>query len=137
MRVENSAITDFSGAAPEAQAPSSTDKAIEVVAKVSEIEKIAEQRAAEKVEQEQIVAKESQREAQQIDLEKVAEKLQEFVGNLNTSLQFSVDEESGRDIIKVLDKDSGDVVRQFPSEEVLEVIKSLSKATGVLFDETA
>lgn len=71
------------------------------------------------------------------ELQQVAEKLQDFVGSLNTSLQFSVDEESGRDVIKVMDKDSGELVRQFPSEEVLDVIKSLSNATGMLFDETA
>lgn len=73
----------------------------------------------------------------QVNLEEVAQKLQDFVGALNVSLQFSVDEESGRDVIKVMDKDSGEVVRQFPSEEVLEVIKSLGQATGVLFNETA
>lgn len=73
----------------------------------------------------------------QVNMEEVAQKLQEFVGGLNVSLQFSVDEESGRDVIKVMDKESGEVVRQFPSEEVLEVIKSLGHATGILFNETA
>lgn len=75
--------------------------------------------------------------AQSVDLKNVAQQLQDFVGSFNTSLQFSVDEDSGRDVIKVLEKETGDVVRQFPSEEILDVIKSLSNATGILFDETA
>tara|TARA_B110001452_G_C15152115_1_gene400961 strand:+ start:303 stop:704 length:402 start_codon:yes stop_codon:yes gene_type:complete len=63
-------------------------------------------------------------------LEIMAQKLQEFVGSLNRGLEFSVDEDSGRDVIKVIDKNSGDVVRQYPSEEVLELVASLSDAAG-------
>lgn len=70
-----------------------------------------------------------------VNMEEVAQKLQDFIDSLNTSLEFSVDQESGRDIIKVIDKESGNLIRQFPSEEVLDVIKSLSSATGMLFDE--
>jgi flagellar protein FlaG len=63
-------------------------------------------------------------------LEIMAQKLHEFVGSLNRGLEFSVDEDSGRDVIKVIDKNSGDVVRQYPSEEVLELVASLSDAAG-------
>ena len=37
----------------------------------------------------------------------------------NTSLNFSIDDTSGTVVIKVVDKTSGDVVRQIPAEEVL------------------
>jgi len=63
-------------------------------------------------------------------LETMAQKLQEFVGSLNRGLEFSVHEDSGRDVIKVIDKNSGDTVRQYPSEEVLELVASLSDAAG-------
>jgi flagellar protein FlaG len=63
-------------------------------------------------------------------LEIMAQKLQEFVGSLNKGLEFSVDEDSGRDVIKVIDKSSGDTVRQYPSEEVLDLVASLSDAAG-------
>ena len=78
---------------------------------------------------------ESEGKSDVVNMEEVAQKLQDFVDSLNTSLRFSVDKESGRDIIKVVDSESGDLIRQFPSEEVLDVIKSLSKATGTLFSE--
>ncbi|WP_199608985.1 flagellar protein FlaG [Flocculibacter collagenilyticus] len=67
-------------------------------------------------------------------LEVVAQQLQEFVGSLNKSLNFVVDEESGRDIIKVVDKNSGELIRQIPSEEVLRVVNNLSNATGKFLD---
>jgi len=63
-------------------------------------------------------------------LEAMAQKLQDFVGSLNRGLEFSVHEDSGRDVIKVIDKNSGDTVRQYPSEEELDLVASLSDAAG-------
>ncbi|ALO34271.1 flagellar biosynthesis protein FlaG [Colwellia sp. MT41] len=67
-------------------------------------------------------------------LEKVAQQLQEFVGNMNRGLEFSVDKDSGRDVIKVIDKNSGELVKQFPSEEVLTLVAKLSEMVGAFID---
>jgi len=67
-------------------------------------------------------------------LEKVAKQLQEFIGKMNRGLEFTVDEDSGRDVIKVIDKNSGDVIKQYPSEEVLSLVAKLSEATGNFVD---
>lgn len=67
-------------------------------------------------------------------LEKVAQQLQNFMGEMNRSIQFKVDEDSGRNVIKVIDKESGDLVKQYPSEEVLGIVSKLAEATGVLID---
>ena len=69
-------------------------------------------------------------------LEKMAQQLQEFMGEMNRSLQFQVDEDSGRDVIKVLDKDTGDIIKQYPSEEVLNLVSKLSETAGLLIDHT-
>ncbi|ETJ48765.1 flagellar protein FlaG [Pseudoalteromonas agarivorans] len=69
-------------------------------------------------------------------LEKVAQQLQEFMGEMNRTLQFQVDEDSGRDVIKILDKTSGDVIKQSPSEEVLSLVSKLSESAGILIDQT-
>jgi len=63
-------------------------------------------------------------------LEKVAQQLQDFVGDMNKGLEFLVDKDSGRDVIKVVDKSSGDLIKQYPSEEVLSLVAKLSEATG-------
>lgn len=67
-------------------------------------------------------------------LEKVAQQLQDFVGDMNRGLEFSVDKDSGRDVIKVIDKSSGDLVKQFPSEEVLSLVAKLSDMVGSFVD---
>lgn len=67
-------------------------------------------------------------------LEKVAEQLHEFIGQMNRGLEFSVDKDSGRDVIKVLDKTSGELIKQYPTEEVLSLVAKLSEATGNFVD---
>jgi flagellar protein FlaG len=67
-------------------------------------------------------------------LQKVAQQLQDFIGNINRGLEFSVDKDSGRDVIKVIDKTSGDLVKQFPSEEVLTLVAKLSDMVGGFID---
>tara|TARA_B110000211_G_scaffold184975_1_gene209815 strand:- start:625 stop:1047 length:423 start_codon:yes stop_codon:yes gene_type:complete len=69
-------------------------------------------------------------------LEQMAQQLQDFMGEMNRSLQFKVDEDSGRDVIKVLDKTSGEVIKQYPSEEVLSLVSKLSESAGILIDQT-
>ena len=70
-----------------------------------------------------------------VQLEELAVKLQEFVGDLDKSLKFETHQESGRDVVKVLDGESGDLIKQFPSEELLGIITNLSKASGLLVNE--
>ena len=70
-------------------------------------------------------------------LEKMAQQLQDFMGEMNRSLQFQVDEESGRDVIRVVDKNSGELIKQYPSEEVLSLVAKLSETAGFLIDQKA
>jgi len=69
--------------------------------------------------------------------EKVAEALTENTYLLNISLQFKVDREADRIVVSVLDRDTEEVIRQIPPEEVLELSKSLDHMVGLLFNTTA
>jgi flagellar protein FlaG len=68
-------------------------------------------------------------------LESVAQQLQDFMQSMNRSVQFQVDDDSGRDVIRVLDKQSGEVIKQYPSEEVLGLVSKLSQSAGLLVDQ--
>jgi flagellar protein FlaG len=65
--------------------------------------------------------------------------LDELEHNINTihnvGLEFSMHEESGRSIIKVVEKDTGDLIRQIPPEDVLDLIIRMGDVLGILFDE--
>lgn len=55
-------------------------------------------------------------------------------------LEFSIDKDSKRTIVKVIDQTTKEVLRQIPSPEALEIAKSLdnnSKTQGLLIKQTA
>lgn len=52
--------------------------------------------------------------------------------SLSADLEFSVDAETGRSIVKVTDKQTGEIIRQMPSKEALEIAKALDKVEGLL-----
>lgn len=72
------------------------------------------------------------------EVRQAVSRLNEFVQNLRRDLQFRVDEDIDRVIVTVVDSESGEVIRQIPSEEVLAVAKSLQQAQqGLLLNEQA
>lgn len=70
-------------------------------------------------------------------LETVVQQLQDFVQTLNRGIAFRVDQDSGKDVITVTNRDTGELVRQIPSEEVLLLASRLSEATGLLVNTKA
>ena len=53
----------------------------------------------------------------------------------NRSIQFVKDESSGANVIKVIDDNTGEVIRQLPSEELLGFMRNLTKMLGSFLDE--
>ncbi|WP_395007106.1 flagellar protein FlaG [Undibacterium sp.] len=70
--------------------------------------------------------------------------LNEAVSKINESfksnmqgIEFSLDDDNGQVIVKVVDQDTKELIRQMPSEEALEIAKALDQATGMLIKQTA
>lgn len=57
------------------------------------------------------------------ELQDAVQKMNMYVQNIQRDLQFSVDEASGRNVVKVIDSKSKEVIRQIPSEEVLALAR--------------
>jgi len=54
------------------------------------------------------------------------------------AVTFSQDEQAGgKNVIKVIDRDSGETIRQFPPEELLQFMRNLTKMLGTFMDEKA
>lgn len=70
-------------------------------------------------------------------LEKQIEKLNEEYRNKNTSLSFSIDEETKSVIVKVVDTESDKVIRQIPPDEVLAIRRRIQSLLGAIFDKEA
>lgn len=56
---------------------------------------------------------------------------------LSTSLHFEIDQDSRETVVKVVDRDSGEVLRQIPSEATLQIARSLDRMAGHLINQHA
>ena len=67
----------------------------------------------------------SDRHVNNVDLNQAVSELNKYVQNVHRDLLFSVDQDSGNTVIKVIDSESKETIRQIPAEEVLQVAKSI------------
>ncbi len=71
------------------------------------------------------------------DLEDLSSKINEFFESSNLRLNLSIHKETDRVVSKLINQESGEVVREFPPKEILDMIVRLRKLTdnGILVDE--
>ncbi|KOO07039.1 flagellar protein FlaG [Vibrio hepatarius] len=62
--------------------------------------------------------------------ERLVEQMNDFISSINKGLSFRVDEASGRDVVTIYEADTGDIIRQIPDEEVLEIVRRLREQTA-------
>ena len=71
------------------------------------------------------------------ELEKAVKDVSEFVKTANNSLQFSIDDDLGVTVVKVIDTGTKELIRQIPSEEMLSIAKALGSIKGLLVQQKA
>lgn len=82
---------------------------------------------------------------QAADQQVSAEQLKNVVDNINKtlqrsnqSLQFTVDSDSKQQLVKLVDTDTGDVIRQFPSKEAMAISRAIDQfQQGLLLNQKA
>lgn len=93
---------------------------------------------AEKARTEPQLPKETAALPQNLDpkvLQQALHDLSSHVQNLQRSLQFSVDRESGETVVKIVDTETHEVIRQIPSEELLVITHRMHSTAGSLVAE--
>lgn len=63
--------------------------------------------------------------------------MNKFVQSLGRDIKFSLDDSTDQVVVKVVDKASGDVIRQMPSEEALKLSKNMKEMRSLLFKAEA
>jgi flagellar protein FlaG len=71
------------------------------------------------------------------NIESVTRQIDSFLRSINRSLQFRVDESTGRMIVSICDAETGEVIRQVPGEEALRIAQDLENRLSGMLDETA
>lgn len=75
---------------------------------------------------------------QNIDRETLLQAVEEVrsaIAPVAQNLLFSIDNDTGRTVVKVVDSSTDEVIRQIPSEELLAISKAMDKLQGVLIKQ--
>lgn len=76
---------------------------------------------------------ESKREASNENIKKAVSDLNKKMSN--TTCQFGIHEATNRVTIKIIDKETKNVIKEYPAEETLEMIEKAWELAGIMFDK--
>lgn len=68
------------------------------------------------------------------ELEKAVKDIQEHIALSHRNLEFSIDDTTHQVVVKVVATDTGELVRQLPSETALKMAQRLSEGDSLLLD---
>lgn len=63
--------------------------------------------------------------------------INEFIQPHAGSIEFSIDDTSGKTLLKIIDKETNTVLMQFPSKEALALSQNIGNLKGFLVNDTA
>jgi len=70
------------------------------------------------------------------DILNVIDKLNSSLENVNEKVSFSYHEENKRIIIKVIDRETNEVVREIPPRDIVKLSEHIQEYLGMLVDES-
>ena len=73
--------------------------------------------------------------SQELDL-KIAQ-LNEAMVSSNQAIVFSKDSATGKDVVRVSNKSTGELIRQMPSEEALKASQNIDQMMGLIFNQAS
>ncbi|MDD6627692.1 MAG: flagellar protein FlaG [Lachnospiraceae bacterium] len=85
-----------------------------------------QQQSAKNAQQKQVVTDQ---------LKKAIAEMNKKINNSNEEAVFGVHEETNRVMIKIVDKDTKEVIKEFPPEKTLDMIAKVWEVAGILVDE--
>jgi flagellar protein FlaG len=93
--------------------------------------------AAEAVKQPEAPKVQSAPAIPQKQIDQALERIKTAMPAKANALSFSVDDKSGDTIVRVTDTETGELIRQIPSKELVEIAKALDKMQGTLLKQSA
>ena len=70
------------------------------------------------------------------DLKRIVSEANKYVVGLNTEFSIETHEGTNRTIVKLIDLQTHEVIKEFPPEEMLNVIAGIWEQAGILVDRT-
>lgn len=83
----------------------------------------------------QASTKQAQQQQQSEQLKKAIAEMNRKINNSNEEAVFGVHEDTNRIMIKIMDKETKEVIKEFPPEKTLDMIARIWEMAGILVDE--
>lgn len=80
-----------------------------------------------------LVAHSSEASKKPFDLKSLANEANKDMQSRSKSIEFSVDGDTGISVVKVIDKETNDVITQLPQKEMMDVARALKKSSKAVF----
>ena len=71
------------------------------------------------------------------EVKRSIEVINQFLKRSANDIEFSIDQDSGKTLVKIIDTATHTVLRQFPSEQAVEIARDLDKLQGLLVRDKA
>ena len=71
------------------------------------------------------------------ETQKIVRDINSALQAVHTELSFTIDKETNKTVLKVINSRTQEVVRQIPAEDALRLASRISKLMGILVDENA
>ncbi|MBN2712076.1 MAG: flagellar protein FlaG [Planctomycetes bacterium] len=69
------------------------------------------------------------------DVKKATDQLNKVMSTFNKGLRFQVHEETSRTYVEVINKDTDEVLKEWPSKELLDTMARLHEVLGLIMDK--
>lgn len=73
--------------------------------------------------------------ARKLKIENTIETVNKFLEPIQTSIQFKLHEKTSEYFVQVVNRSDGEVIREIPSEQMLDLRYAFEKYIGILVDE--
>lgn len=70
-------------------------------------------------------------------IERIADAMDSFVKSIQRDLDIQFDKGTGRTVVRVLSRETGEVIREIPPKELLELASRMEEMAGVLLNKSA
>ena len=70
-------------------------------------------------------------------VKQVAEHINQAIQSLSRNLNFSVDKDTGITVVKVMDTETNQLIRQIPGDEILSIAKAIDTLRGLIIRQKA
>jgi len=132
MDINNSVVRENQGAGVLAVPSPVGDRSAEQVKPVSSVKDTSNGAMDEKSLQ---ARQQSKDVVNREDASRYAEEIQARLDKMGSNLQFSVDDKTDSIVFKLTSKENGEVIRQIPSEDILELRRKFDDLLGLIFDK--